>query len=297
MKKFFLMTVGLLVALAVSAQTYNNPSQKPNDKRIRITKVERTSNATIVYLKYTSNSADAWSCIDAYPYLKDDATGKKYQATDALNFKWGTKYKGGNSTYKIEFPPLPKNTTSVTFREAAGVQNPFVISNIALKSQGQQKKSTESNAKKQTSSSGSKTYNNPRQTTNNKNIKVTKVIRTKEYTIVHFTYNITQYAFEGRPLSASRMSLVDDDTEDVYKAKKPLNFTNDKYYDVGNYTFKVQFPPLPRNVSVVRFRSVRYKNDQGAYEAWRVVLQLPPPAEESRSNSRSSDKTVNINVY
>ena len=85
MKKFFLLTAGLLMALAVSAQTYNNPSQKPNDKRIRITKVERTSNATIVYLKYTSNSADAWSCIDAYPYLKDDATGKKYQPPERRN--------------------------------------------------------------------------------------------------------------------------------------------------------------------------------------------------------------------
>ena len=143
MKKFFLMTVGLLVALAVSAQTYNNPSQKPNDKRIRITKVERTSNATIVYLKYTSNSADAWSCIDAYPYLKDDATGKKYQATDALNFKWGTVYTG-NATYKIEFPPLPRNTSVVTFREAANEENPWVISNIALPIQNQQNQSNSS---------------------------------------------------------------------------------------------------------------------------------------------------------
>ena len=143
MKKFFLLTAGLLMALAVSAQTYNNPSQKPNDKRIRITKVERTSNATIVYLKYTSNSADAWSCIDAYPYLKDDATGKKYQATDALNFKWGTVYTG-NATYKIEFPPLPRNTSVVTFREAANEENPWVISNIALPIQNQQNQSNSS---------------------------------------------------------------------------------------------------------------------------------------------------------
>ena len=297
MKKILLLTALLVVALTAGAQTYNNPSQKSNDSRVKITKVERSSDATIVYLKYTSNSANAWSCIDAYPYLKDEATGKKYQATGALNFKWGVKYKGGNSTFKIEFPPLPKKTTVVTFREAAGVENPFIVSNISLPVNGQQKKSAQANANRQTSSGGSsKTYNNPKQSTNNKNIKVVKVIRTKEYTIVHFNYNITQYAFEGRPLSTYRMSMVDDDKEEVYKAQKPLNFTNNKKYDVGLYTFKVQFPPLPKSVSVVRFRSTVKKDEQSAYEPWRVVMQLPPPT-SSQPKNNNNNKTVNINVY
>ena len=67
------------------------------------------------------------------------------------------------------------------------------------------------------------------------------------------------------------MRLVDDDTEKVYKATKPLNFTNDQKYD-GKYTFKVQFPPLSRSASIVRFQQngVDYK-----YEGWRITMQLP----------------------
>lgn len=291
MKKILLLTTLLFVFLTAGAQTYNNPSQNSNDDRVKITKVERTSDATIVYLKYTSNSANAWSCIDAYPYLKDEATGKKYQATDALNFKWGVKYKGGNTTFKIEFPPLPKSTSRVTFREAAGVENPFIVSNISLPVNGQQKKSTQTNANRQTSSGGSsKTYNNPSQTTNNKSIRVVKVIRTNEYTIVHFTYNLGNY--NALKMNTAKMALVDDDTETVYKAVKPLNFQNDQAYH-GNPTFKVQFKPLPRSVSVVRFREMSKDN---SYLTWSVKIQLPPPA-NSHPKNNNNNKTVNINVY
>jgi hypothetical protein len=291
MKKILLLTTLLFVFLTAGAQTYNNPSQKSNDDRVKITKVERTSDATIVYLKYTSNSANTWSCIDAYPYLIDEATGKKYQATDALNFKWGVKYKGGNSTFKIEFPPLPKKTTAVTYREAGQDKNVWIIKSISL----QQKQSSQtgsqksSNGSSTTSNGSSTTYNNPRQTTNNKYIKVVRVVRSKEYTIVHFTYNLGD--FNDLKISAGRMELVDDDTETVYKAVKALNFENGKAYQ-GTKTFKVQFQPLPRSVSVVRFRETSNSN---SYLEWSVKIQLPPAASRPKSNNNS--KTVNINVY
>ncbi len=122
----------LSISMAVVAQTYTNPRHSSNEKRLKVTKVERTSNSTVLYLKFTPfDVSTELSRISAYPTLTDEATGKKYQATRALNFKWGTKYKG-TSTYKVEFPPLPKNTSVVTFREAAEIKNPWVISNIAL---------------------------------------------------------------------------------------------------------------------------------------------------------------------
>ncbi len=264
------MTVMSLMTLALAAQTYNNPRQQSNDKYLKVTKVERTANSTILYLRYTPDNPENRSNIQAYPRLVDEATGKKYQATDALNFKWGTKYVG-NATYKIEFPPLPRNTSVVTFREASSVEGPWVIKNIALPIQGQQSqtKSSPTTNREVSSSEYSKTYNNPKQSTNNNHVKVTKVIRTNEYTIVHFYYDTFTYG--GKAISSAQMRLVDDDTEKVYKATKPLNFTNDQKYD-GKYTFKVQFPPLSRSASIVRFQQngVDYK-----YEGWRITMQLP----------------------
>ena len=144
MKKILLMTVMSLMTLALAAQTYNNPRQSSNNKRLKVTKVERTSNATILYLKYTMlEDETGWSRIDAYPVLIDEATGKRYQATDALNFNWGTKYKK-TTTYKIEFPPLPRSTSVVTFRETS--DSPFIVSNIALPIQNQQNQSNSSQA-------------------------------------------------------------------------------------------------------------------------------------------------------
>ena len=144
MKKILLMAVMSLMTLALAAQTYNNPRQSSNNKRLKVTKVERTSNATILYLKYTIlEDETGWSRIDAYPVLIDEATGKRYQATDALNFNWGTKYKK-TATYKIEFPPLPRSTSVVTFRETS--DSPFIVSNIALPIQNQQNQSNSSQA-------------------------------------------------------------------------------------------------------------------------------------------------------
>lgn len=146
------MTVMLIMTIAVAAQTYNNPRQRSNDENIKVTKVERTSNSTIVYLRYTPDDPDDRSRLQAYPRLVDEATGKKYMATDALNFKWGTNYKG-NCTYRIEFPPLPRSTSVVTFREAASEENPWVIRNIALPIQNQQNQSSSSQAYNKASSS------------------------------------------------------------------------------------------------------------------------------------------------
>lgn len=84
------MTVMLSMTLALTAQTYTNPRQSSKYKRLKVTKVERTFNSTVLYLKYTvPEGKTGWSRIDAYPTLTDEATGKRYQATDALNFKWG----------------------------------------------------------------------------------------------------------------------------------------------------------------------------------------------------------------
>ncbi len=271
MKQLIIMSVMCFMTIAAAAQTYDNPRQSSNYKKLKVTKVERTADATIVYLKYTiPEGKTGWSRIAAYPSLTDEATGKKYQATDALNFEWGKKYTK-TATYKIEFPPLPKNTSVVTFREAAAEKNPFVVSNIALPVGGQQKKTQSSPTKKKPAASSefSKTYNTPKQRTTAKGsdlggMTVTKVIRTNEYTVVHFRVNCFNAIFR-----LSNLKLIDDDTEKVYTATKALNFESGKKYSLDG-TFKVQFPPLSRSASTLRF-----VHDVINSSGWTIILQLP----------------------
>ena len=269
MKQLIIMSVMCFMTIAAAAQTYDNPRQSSNSKRLMVTKVERTADATIVYLKYTiPEGKTGWSRIAAYPSLTDEATGKKYQATDALNFEWGKKYTK-TATYKIEFPPLPKNTSVVTFREAAAEKNPFVVSNIALPIGQQKKQSSPVKKKPAASNDYSKTYNTPKQRTTAKGsdlggMTVTKVIRTSEYTVVHFRVNCFNAIFR-----LSNLKLIDDDTEKVYTATKALNFESGKKYSLDG-TFKVQFPPLSRSASTVRF-----VHDCFYGSSFKIILQLP----------------------
>lgn len=137
MKKIILTTVLLVMALAVTAQTYNNPRQRSTNSKVKITKVERTPKCTVIYLHYTaSNNPADMSLIDPRSCLIDEATGKKYFPVAALNFKWNTWYKG-NCTYKIQFPALPKYTSVVTFQEPLTEKNAFIVTNIALPVKGQ----------------------------------------------------------------------------------------------------------------------------------------------------------------
>ena len=53
MKKIFLITVMSLTTLALAAQTYNNPRQQSNVETLKVTKVERTANATELYLRFS----------------------------------------------------------------------------------------------------------------------------------------------------------------------------------------------------------------------------------------------------
>ena len=278
MNKTLLAIAMLLVTLTVTAQTYNNPRQKTNDKRIKVIKVERKSNSTVLYLKYTlpEGSKDR-SRIVAYPTLTDEATGKRYQATDALNFKWGTLYSG-NATYKIEFPPLPKNTSVVTFRETTKVKNPWIVSNIALPIQSN---STTTNKpavnkpaanrpaanrpaanrpavydKKKLLAEGYKfSWNSPSQSIINRNFKVTKVIRSNTNTIVHLQYIGKNEIKLG--LYALSCALIDYDTEKEWEAKEPLNFNAGGPYS-GPFTFKIEYPAIPLSVSTLAIK-VNYK--------------------------------------
>ncbi|MBR5686350.1 MAG: hypothetical protein IKX36_00135 [Prevotella sp.] len=140
MKKYLLMSVMLVMTMVVAAQTYNNPRQRPNRDYIKVTKVERTKNSTIVYLHVDGKNTSG-SVIDKFPSLTDEATGKKYQATKALNFQWGKVYQGA-CTFRIQFPALPSSTSVVTYRETGS--KPWIISNIALpiKSSSSNKKTT-----------------------------------------------------------------------------------------------------------------------------------------------------------
>ena len=113
MKRILLLTALLFIGFASSAQTYVNPPQSSNSKTVKVSKVEKFANYTMVYLKYSSPTSNSAGMIDAYPTLTDQATGKKYKATAAANFKWGAQYVG-NITFKIKFPPLPASATKLT---------------------------------------------------------------------------------------------------------------------------------------------------------------------------------------
>lgn len=265
MKKILLMTVMFFMTMAVVAQTYTNLRQSSNNKRLKVVKVERSSDATIVYLKYTiPEGSTGWSRIEAYPTLTDEATGKRYQATDALNFKWGKTYTK-TATYKVEFPPLPRTTSVVTFKEASSVKKPFIISNIALPIQSKQTTTNKSAAnnsstnkpkvydKKKLLAEGYKfSWDEPRQTINNRDYKVTKVIRSNQSTIVHLRYT-GQNKIPVTTNGAVMMDLLDYDTEKVWSAKKGLNFNMENSYS-GPCTFKIEFPAIPLSVTTLAIR-------------------------------------------
>ena len=250
MKKILLMAVAFVMGLTMTAQTYNNPRHSSNNSRLSVVKVERTSEYTMVHLRYNGDENSRCS-LDAYPTLTDEATGKRYQATGALNFKWGTKYKNVVN-FKVEFPPLPRNTSVVTFREVKGTKNPFVVSNIALPIQNNQRPVQQQKpAPKKTSNSNEyyRTYNNPSQKKSN-DWSVIKVIRSNEYTIVHLKSN----SYDAK-LDLTRLRLVDEDTDRAYKATKALNFTSQQgYSDAVGRVFKVQFPVLPKTTSEVSLK-------------------------------------------
>lgn len=258
MKKLLLMTAMFIMSLAVTAQTYEFPRQSPNSKRLKVTKVVRSSESTIVYLRYTipEESTTGWSMIEAYPLLIDEATGKKYQATGALNFKWNQKYTK-TATYKIEFPPLPKTTSVVTFREASNVKGAFVVSNIALPIQNKQATTNRPAANNNSSSSNNPkvydkqkllkegykfSWDEPRQSIYNKYFKVTKVIRSNKNTIVHLRYT------GQNSLKSDYIRFYDDDTDKEFKI---TNYLNCLWYESQTppFTFKIELEAIPLNTS------------------------------------------------
>ena len=313
MQKILLMTALLFLTVAVSAQTYNNPRQKSNSSTIKVSRVDKTANYTIVYLKYTQPDNQHAGQIYAYPTLTDESTGKRYKATEAMNFTWGAKYR--SCTFQIKFPALPKDTYMVTFKEADGIEGAWIIKNIALTNPSQQnttqkkvtttngsttrKASTTNNSsnvrkasttnkntttKKASSGNiqtigGKTTYTNPSQRPEYKYTKVTKIIRSKESTIVHF------YVSEDKhDITMAWTELVDDDTNKSYRIRKGLNFLDGQTY-YGNYTYKMEFPPLPKDVSVVHLKASPY---------YVYSIQIPPVREEPKTNT--GNKTVIINM-
>lgn len=130
MKKYLLMTLMLVMAIAVSAQTHNNPRQRSNNKHVKVTKVVRTKTSTVLTLQ-ANYDKDMYCYLDGAT-LTDEVNGKRYNARKALNFQWKKKYQGRNFTFRIEFPAIPTSASVVTFRETGSSGNPFVINNIAI---------------------------------------------------------------------------------------------------------------------------------------------------------------------
>lgn len=132
MKKYLLIAFMLVTTMSLAAQTFNNPRHRTNNKYVKASKVVRNKDHTVLYI--TVNYPDARNVwIDAYPTLTDEVNGKTYTAKRALNFKFGTRYTcqpNKSYTYQIEFPPIPRSASLVTFREKGNTG--WVLTNIAV---------------------------------------------------------------------------------------------------------------------------------------------------------------------
>lgn len=132
MKKYLLIAFMLVTTMSLAAQTFNNPRHRTNNKYVKASKVVRNKDHTVLYI--TVNFPDAkYVWIDAYPTLTDEVNGKVYTAKKAMNFKFGTRYTcqpNKSYTYQIEFPPIPRSASLVTFREKGNTG--WVLTNIAV---------------------------------------------------------------------------------------------------------------------------------------------------------------------
>ena len=117
MKKYLLLALMLVTTMSLAAQTFNNPRHRTNNKYVKASKVVRNKDHTVLYI--TVNFPDAkYVWIDAYPTLTDEV-GTRYTCQPNKSY-----------TYQIEFPPIPRSASLVTFREKGNTG--WVLTNIAV---------------------------------------------------------------------------------------------------------------------------------------------------------------------
>lgn len=123
MKKFIFSLIFLIAGLQVSAQQLDIPNFAWATHPMKINKIERTGNATVVELSITNQKASGGNfCTDKNIYIMDVLSGKKY----FMNYSKGIPvcpdtYKftgiGEILTFQLYFPPIDTKTKYINIIE------------------------------------------------------------------------------------------------------------------------------------------------------------------------------------
>lgn len=140
MKYINYLIAGLLLCLCCTLQAKNRVIEQPpftvrNNTAIEVSKVELSDTATVlhIYAKYRPKN---WIQIAPESFLKDN-NGETYQLRSGIGITPGKEFwmpESGEAEFKLVFPPLSSNATSVDFTEGEKVENGFSIWGIQLKS-------------------------------------------------------------------------------------------------------------------------------------------------------------------
>ncbi len=129
----------LLLGMATFACAKDRVIERPpfkawNSTTIEVDKVVLSDTATVLNIKAFFRPKN-WIKIAAGSFLKDN-TGKKYPLRSGIGITPDKEFwmpESGEAEFKLVFPPLAKNVTSVDFSEGEGISGAFQIWGIQLK--------------------------------------------------------------------------------------------------------------------------------------------------------------------
>lgn len=140
MKHTHYLIASLLLCLCCTLQAKNRVIDRPpfcvrNTTSIEVGKVELSDTATVlhIYAKYRPKN---WIRIASGSYLKDN-NGETYPLRSGIGITPDKEFwmpESGEAEFRLVFPPLSGNATSIDFTEGDKVDNGFSIWGIQLKS-------------------------------------------------------------------------------------------------------------------------------------------------------------------
>lgn len=139
MKHLHLILAGLLICTCCGLHAHKRVIERPpfivrNNASIEVSKVVVSDTATVlhIYAKYRPKN---WIQIAPESSLQDN-NGERYPLRSGIGITPGKKFwmpESGEAEFRLVFPPLPDNATSIDFTEGEEVENGFSIWGIQLK--------------------------------------------------------------------------------------------------------------------------------------------------------------------
>lgn len=139
MKHSHILLTGLLLCLACTLQAKKRVIERTpfcvrNTTSIEVSKVELSDTASVFHI-YAKYRPKYWIKIAPESYLKDN-NGETYPLRSGIGITPGKEFwmpESGEAEFKLVFPPLPENVTSVDFTEGYEAEGGFSIWGIQLK--------------------------------------------------------------------------------------------------------------------------------------------------------------------